>query len=239
MIRGYLFWKFSQRDEKKIAYAASWIKDIGDKEKKYLQSNLNNFVAVSVREKSVADKLRSISISAEVVLDPIFLLPLNYWQEKFKLVKTPLKHIVLYNIQHSQNAYKLAHFMAHILWSQVIEITGDIILFNFKKWIQDNAGPHDFLQLIYTSEFVVSTSFHGVAFAILFEKQFFSLGMKDNEDRVKDLLTMLWLKERYLWEKDDIYKVYRKPKIDYTLVRKKLNIMRKKSEDFLLKSLSS
>ena len=173
-----------------------------------------------------------------MVLDPIFLLTPEYWQKEFWLVKTQEKYVLLYNIQHSKNAYKLAHFIAKIIWGRVIEITWDILLFNSNKDILHNAGPVDFLQLVYDSEFIISTSFHGVAFAILFEKQFFVLNMNENANRVTDLLKLISLEERYIWETENIEDLYKKEQIDYNQVKEKLNILRRKSIDFLLRNLS-
>ncbi|MCB9807067.1 hypothetical protein H6768_04235 [Candidatus Peribacteria bacterium] len=54
------------------------------------------------------------------------------------------------------------------------------------------------MNLIYNANYVVSTSFHGTAFSILFEKQFYSAGMDDNSSRAKSLLDLFGIPERYI-----------------------------------------
>ena len=60
-----------------------------------------------------------------------------------------------------------------------------------------NASPIDFLHAIRDAEFVVATSFHGTAFSTIFEKQFITIGLSKNADRVQTLLTHLNISDHY------------------------------------------
>ena len=69
---------------------------------------------------------------------------------------------------------------------KVIEISGNVIFQNlFKKYIYQTLNVKQFLTLILNSEYVFSSSFHGIAFSILFEKQFLALDTGNLFGRVK------------------------------------------------------
>ena len=63
----------------------------------------------------------------------------------------------------------------------------------------NDAGPLEFLSLIYHSSIIVSSSFHATAFSVIFRKNFYvyPLKGKDNSSRMTDFLYDLNLIERY------------------------------------------
>jgi hypothetical protein len=95
-----------------------------------------------------------------------------------------------------------------------------------------NASPIDFLHAIRDAEFVVATSFHGTAFSIIFEKQFITIGLSKNADRVKTLLQHLNISEHYQPHPASINN------IDYTNIRPLLDKMKSKSQNLLLSALT-
>jgi hypothetical protein len=113
----------------------------------------------------------------------------------------------------------------------VVEING--LPFNKTARGIDN-GPLEFLNLGLNAEYVVSTSFHGVVFSIVFEKQFYSLGMGNNSSRVKSILDALGIKDRLI---SDGNSIDMENKIDYHEVNIKLNILRQKSIEFLRQNI--
>ena len=84
------------------------------------------------------------------------------------------------------------------------------------------------------ADFVISTSFHGVVFAIHFRKQFVSLGMKQNSQRVQDILKRYGLESRYLSDISDIESL---PPIDYSEIDAKLTRDVELSKDYLLRAI--
>lgn len=64
-------------------------------------------------------------------------------------------------------------------------------------------SPQKFIDLFKNADFVVTTSFHGTAFSIIYRKNFYYIGKdKTNENRVKNTLDLLSLSDRYLSEKE-------------------------------------
>ena len=67
---------------------------------------------------------------------------------------------------------------------------------------------------------MIASSFHAVAFSIIFEKQFIALPQKDTNSRIKDLLKMLGLENRmYESYEDYLKKGQHLREIDYDSIR--------------------
>jgi len=94
-----------------------------------------------------------------------------------------------------------------------------------------SAGPSEFLRLVKNAEYVFTSSFHGLAFSIIYEKQVFASFVK-NAGRARSLLSLLGIEDRLLPTKGPI------PtgcgNIDYSVVSKRLMSTKEKSIDYLL-----
>lgn len=65
--------------------------------------------------------------------------------------------------------------------------------------IQDvTAGPREFVTYVHNAQFIVTNSFHGTVFSILFRKRFFSVYKQGSNNRIQDLLDGLSLSDRHL-----------------------------------------
>jgi hypothetical protein len=94
------------------------------------------------------------------------------------------------------------------------------------------ASPIEFMHAIRDAEYIIATSFHGTAFSIIFEKQFITIGLSKNADRVKTLLQHLNISEHYQPHPASINN------IDYTNIRPLLDKMKSKSQNLLLSALT-
>ena len=63
-------------------------------------------------------------------------------------------------------------------------------------------GPSDFIGLFCHASYVVTDSFHGTAFSLIFNKNFWTLSRK-NESRITSILNILGLEDRILYFEDD------------------------------------
>lgn len=87
------------------------------------------------------------------------------------------------------------------------------------------------MQAIRDAEFVVSTSFHGTAFSLIFEKQFIATGLQKNADRVQTLLNSIGIATYYHTTPHNM------PVINYNEVNKQLDILRTVSQSLLLQAI--
>ena len=86
------------------------------------------------------------------------------------------------------------------------------------------------MRLIKNAEYVFSASFHGLAFSIVYGKQFF-ISFMSNAGRAESLLNQLEIKGRLLPPKTSIPQDV--PPIDYKEVRSRLEVLRQDSLSFL------
>ena len=105
---------------------------------------------------------------------------------------------------------------------------------NFKK--QYDTGPIEFLNLVKNAELVLSSSFHGTIFSILFNRPFFAI--RGNKDfRIQTLLKKMKLEDRTIDENDIEEKCKEAYMIDFKEAEKLLEIEREKATKYLKKAL--
>ena len=108
------------------------------------------------------------------------------------------------------------------------------IFYGFEK--KFDAGPLEFLNLILNAKLVLSSSFHGTVFSILFNKPFYAINGA-NDFRISTLLEKMNLKNRTI-EIDNIKEKCRKIyDIEFKNANALLNAEREKSEIYLKKAL--
>ena len=97
-----------------------------------------------------------------------------------------------------------------------------------------DAGPAEFVSLFANAEMVITNSFHGTAFSVNFNKDFYTITpkRKHNNSRQRSLLELFNLQSRLIAEDADFNEVSRTP-IDYDKVNEVLDDERKKSLSFL------
>lgn len=168
-------------DRRKIAYAPSAAKmqsetaDI-DKYRRYIPE----FDAVSVRDASTFSFAQPHTLkNVEIVLDPTLLLSREQW-EKISIkprIKSP--YILVYNLS-DVAGNKVVHHFIDTLKKQtgykVIKIsTGPKVLFKDRAY--RIPSPQEWLGLMENAAFVVTSSFHGTIFAMLFHKTFYTFAI--------------------------------------------------------------
>ena len=197
------FLTFVPKNKIKASYAASIAMDeLTNEQKKRFSDKLKDFYAISVREKTAVKLLNECKINiAEKVLDPVFLLDKNNWDElanKSKLNLKDEKYIFVYGFKRQKNIYQYARKLAKEKGCKVFSVNTNIedYLLDVDKYFY-NVSPEDFLNLLRNAEAVVTNSFHGLSFSIIYRKnvhQFMKSG-KENS-RMIDLLNELNMSER-------------------------------------------
>lgn len=231
-----VYWgEFVDHSIKKITYAPSMgVIDINNKEEQTIKSFLKNFKYISVRESNFKNAITSLTEKEiAVVLDPVFLLSKEQWDK----ICTPIhrkKYILYYNLLKSTEADKLVNKLKQELHCGIVEITGKVYPLKMGKRYIQTADAIEFISLIKNADFVVTTSFHGTAFSIIFEKQFYALGMGNNSGRVKSLLEILGIENRLLKDSSNLDNSY----LDYSSIRERLQLAISDSKKYLKVGLS-
>lgn len=231
----------SSRCIKKIAYAASFGKDEWEEPGciSEISSFLKQFDAISTREKSGVSLCQNTFnvLGVENTLDPTMLVGSDFY-DKY-LVGLPGaaqgKILVTYILDESESKKT---FISEV--KAALEADDDV-------YKQINLSDQEFggfysveqwLWYIKNSDFVVTDSFHGMVFSILFGKQFIVIGNRERGlSRFLDLLESLNLNDRLVLL-EQVHDVCLPLKIDFNEVNKRLSVLRNSSESFLRKSLS-
>ncbi len=202
---------------KKVTYAPSMgIIDLTQEDKLQIQKWLKNFDAISVRETELYQAIQGLTEkSISVVLDPVFLLSKEEWS-KYCIPINRSKYILYYNLLPSKEADGFVKNLKARLNYEIVEITGSVSMKKVGRQYMQTADAFEFISYIKNAEIVVTSSFHGVVFSIMFGKKFYAVGMGNKVGRVKSLLSTLNIEECLVAEKDY-------SNIDFDKIRSKVN----------------
>lgn len=225
-INGYnpiYFGRNQVQAKKKVSYAAS-MDILPEQENDILtfKSCISNLTSISVREKNLMNLIKGLGF-AEVTqdVDPTLLTTGDFWVEKFNLQKSNEKYALCYQLQNTFSLPDLNRFIKD-RGLKLIVVQGRYIYLNNTIV----ASPKQFLELLYGAEIVFTSSFHGVAFSLLFHKPFYA-SFNNNANRAQSLLESLKLEHRLIPPKSEIKETDKC--VDYSQVDMLLQVLREKS----------
>lgn len=215
----------------KISYAASFgvHKILSEQKDKY--NFLKDIKKISVREKTGANILKEMfDCEAQVHLDPSFLLTPEEWKKVEKPLKISGEYILLYILHIPKNINEIISNIKKKTNKKVVLIDRRGYLNKIVKCdeVVMDAGPAEFLWLIDNASYVITSSFHGTVFSIIFQKNFLPLINQASPSRISDLLKLLEIPQ----EKNKIsgYEI----NIDYEKVKNIIERERKRSYKYLI-----
>ena len=191
---------------RKVAYAPSFgIKDfslVGEKTK----TLINKFAHLSCRESDGAEFLsRTTGKEVPTVSDPVFLLSPREWS---KITTRPRdgEYIFVYDLNGGSKLIEIANKIKKETGLPIICITAS--KFANRRYNVDelhiDAGPLEFVSYINHASYVVTDSFHGTAFSVLFRRKFISyIALKHAASRIQSLLDRLGITDRIIYNTED------------------------------------
>lgn len=243
----FLDFLVGNNEVKKIAYAASFGVDNWEfttEQTKNCAALAKQFDAISVREDSAIELCKKyLDVDAIQVLDPTMLLKKEDYTDLVKQDNIPERENILFNYILDKSDEKNIIVETIIKESKLHPIYGalpyvfylkkskkdlsDCIFISVPEWI---AGFRD-------AKFVMTDSFHGTVFSILFNKPFVVFANEDRGNtRLTSLLKMFNLEERLITSADFDKKLFY---LDYYEINKILEKERDKSITYLLNALNS
>ena len=229
------FLDFVKVKDKCFSYAASFgleYESLTEEEKIFIKQNLQNFNCLSLREQEGLNIVKKLSnIKAEIHIDPTLLLNREDWIKISKIPKE--KNFVLIYLINSNN--KIIEYANKLAKSKNLKIK--IITSKIKELILNRntfvSSPQEWLGYFLNAKYIVTNSFHGLAFSINFNKQFFVDFIPNNKlnSRIENLLSLTNLKDRLI---DNIGTEYDKP-INWDCVNSIVEKEREKSNIYLSK----
>lgn len=229
----FFYLEFSERS-KRINYAPSFGQnELKPGEIKAHKEGLMGFDMLSCREESGCRIIRELTgRDAELVLDPTLLLTADDWR---KISRRPQYDV--------PEHYALIYLLGNdsLPEEYVKKIAGDmpvIEIHNPNNEFYCLTGPCEFLWLFDHADCVMTDSFHGTAFSVMFRKRFFTFRKETKKanrrfDRINTLLSCIGLTSRIFDPESESYD----DAINYDDVYEKLNIRRESSMKYLRECL--
>lgn len=223
------FLDFSSK-AKKVFYGASvGYTPIPPSEDYMMKRILKDATAIGVREKGLEEHIKKqYGINAVTVVDPTLLLQKKDYESMLSDIDAKEEFVLAYFITEDKQAQDVAEYIARCLNVKLVEFhcysRRDL------KGHTQHVGktPCEFLSYIAKAKMVVTNSFHGTVFSLLFEKDFYSVYRKDS--RKDNLLERVALDSRHIYSLEE---VNLREEIKYTEVKSKLDELRKDSVQFL------
>jgi hypothetical protein len=157
---------------KKASFAASF----GNKKQFIINreiylSQLSTFHQLSVREPIGEDEFRAIDKELSCHCDPVFLLAKTQWLDFADSNLQTKPFILFYEILPQKNLFRRARELSQRLHIPLLCVSERLKAYLSCKRIF-SLTPSEFVSLIASASYVFTTSFHAVAFSLIFEKQF-------------------------------------------------------------------
>ena len=227
-----LFLTFAPR-EKRISYAASIAADsIPEENQDKYKNRLCGFERISLREDRLSDWIeRNNGVKQEIHIDPVLVFDSGFWSS---ISRKPgglrdKKYILSYFLGSNSR-------LKDMVSEYGLEDYEIIDLMNDKAWYY--IRPDEFVYLVRNAEAVITDSYHGVLFSVLFHKAFAAADRQDElsdmSSRLAYILSLLGLEDRWCsrLQGDKL-----NGSIDYEAVDRILAEQREKSDRYLRECL--
>lgn len=203
---------------------------------------------LSVREEQGKDIIQSIvDIPVQVVVDPTYLFTKEEWLDRIPNQKiTEDGYVFCYFLGDSKPMKDFAVRLAKSRGLRVVSILSDECNsddFSVFDEVVSGKGPEDFVNLIRNADFVLTDSFHGLAFSVINEKQFFIFyrnrtdTKQSRNSRIDNILKTWGLESRLIIDPENTDTFV--DQIDYSDVNQRVAEQRDKSLSFLRRALNN
>lgn len=222
---------------KKIAFSASFginrenfLKETSQRKIEHMKISLKSFDFISVREKSGVEICRDLfDVKAEWIIDPVFIIARNKWDILINdATKDYSNKIISYVLDTNKEYKKASKYLSKQHNTEVIELANS------------NESVENWLKAIRDCKFLITDSFHGMCFAIIFNKPFICLANKKRgATRFESILEMLNIDYQCINNIKEIYERNCIFEVDYDVVNKRIEEERQRGLDFLKTALEA
>lgn len=225
--------------QNRIAYAASLgVANIPKLLIPVYRKSLLAFDQISVREDEAAKYLKNtLGVAAQVMPDPTLLLTSDMWRRYSRTHTEELggEYVACYFLGKPDNE-KFEHI------TSVCKSKGYRTLWLFDKRSPQtlDAGPAEFLSIIANSKFILTDSFHAIAFSLIFKKPFFAFSRTHTsgpslDSRLHSILKKFSLTNRFQTSLNPLIDDY---SVNYENIQMILNEERKRGMNFLSRAIA-
>ena len=196
---------------------------------------LKNIACIGVREKKLLELLQPLTDKKITLnLDPTLIIDASSYNNLDLTRPCKEKYVMVYEIGYHQSVQDMAADYAKKIGAKVISLTG-VIDTKTIKGFDLTASPEKFVAYIKNAECVFTTSFHGTALSVVFNKPFYTIRQNTNGDlRMQSLLEQLNLIDRFVPMGSEVNVAT----INYNHVMRRLDQLRQESINYLTKELA-
>lgn len=226
---------FVKNGNKKLSYSASFgISDFqGDYEQEILFKHfIKQFDAISVREDDGINILKELGINeATHLLDGAFLIPKEKLNEMTKEFVSNEKYIACFVLPY----FKKQKWYKNLVLKISEKLNLPVKYFDFNK----TTPVEQWLAFIKNSEFVVTDSFHGFAFSLIFNRPFVQVKNAKAQSRFESMFRLLNIEDNSVSKEDKINfeKIFIKR--DWEQINKKIEEEVLKAEQWMKNALEN
>lgn len=215
---------------KKISYAVSMgIPELPKEHEEEFEKCIKNLDYISVREETLKKYVEKFTDKPIIkAIDPTFLLEKEDYDELIQENKQE-DYILINELGPDDRLIKIAEKIANERNLKIIELN-DKKKENYKYEQISDASPMEYLSLIKNSKVIITNSFHGTVFSIIFEKEFYTITRLNRNSRMENILDIVGMRDRLIDKVEEIENV---KKQDYNKAYKNLEIEIEKSRRFL------
>lgn len=179
---------FGDKSVRRESFAASFAtEDIVPSARDFVKDNLKRFDKITVREQSALKILEKLGYQGSLQDDPVFLLSAQEWNEIADGTGEGENYVLVYDFYNDDNIKSEAFRVAQERNAKIYAICPVELPYADKNFVF--SGPEIFVSLIKNAAYVVSNSFHGTVFAMIYNVPFKVVNRPDGLNvRMHDLL---------------------------------------------------
>ena len=232
------FLDFVDPQTSRVSYAPSFsqTKDLGE-HKELICNLIDRFDAISVRDSHSLSIVKDCDRTAQIVLDPTFLVDFSSLQSQSQLTE---KYILLYTVKNFTEEQK--KWLKSWINARPELKKLPIISLGKSNAIAElnliSIAPEEWLEYFAKASYIITNSYHGTIFSLKYERPFTVFTTKNNV-KIKDLLKTLNLENRIIDSAQCDSEFKQSMNIDYEPVN---NILAEKiasSKKFLFEAIES
>lgn len=226
----------SFQTKKHIAFSASMGElPQNENDKKRVIELVSHLNHISVRENNLQQFLINSGVKNVVVtLDPTFILSKETWDKMIPTVPCEgSKYVLFFPLRGGFKEQAIIEFAKNkgLLFRKILPYSPGTNI-GGENYV---ATPSEFVNLVKYAEYVFTSSFHGLAFSLIYNRQVFA-SFKNNSGRARSLMEDLGILDHYIEPGHEI--PAQVDKIDYLEINKILSKKKSLTLQYLEESLS-
>lgn len=230
------FFDFCQDDRKKVAYAPSFgLTQVPEECEAAYRRELAKFAALSAREQRGCEMVKELTgRECLQVLDPSMLADRSLWKKQSKKPRHLPEHYIASFIFNPRA--QISDFISRLSRDKglpVVTVGGGLFTRLKDHSNTGPIGPDEWLYVLEHADYVVTDSFHGAAFSIIFERPLFVSLASSTNSRLVTLMDTFDMHDRVIGHE----KFCAEGKTDYEKVGRIMEQKRTQSLQYLKNSL--